>query len=244
MIDGEDLPPSVAPGALDDHLEGCRTCRSWRERAVAVSRAYRLREVPTTRDLSAAVLASRPPAGGTGRETCREPRPARVTVVRLGLVVVAVAQCALAAPALVWGTYRGAPAHVAHELGAFELALAAGFVFAAARPLRSPGVAAVAAVASVGLVATAFAGIATGATTWEMEAPHLVVVAGLVLTGVLTRAISLPPAKEGLRAGAPVAPAGEPSALAAGSGGWHRAPAGGTRRDKPSRTSQEMALGA
>ncbi|MER0478128.1 zf-HC2 domain-containing protein [Streptomyces sp. Edi2] len=28
-LDGEELPPGLTPGRLDDHLAGCRDCRRW-----------------------------------------------------------------------------------------------------------------------------------------------------------------------------------------------------------------------
>ncbi|MEW2433639.1 zf-HC2 domain-containing protein [Streptomyces caniferus] len=36
-LDGEELPPGVTPGRLDDHLAGCRDCRRWDARARALT---------------------------------------------------------------------------------------------------------------------------------------------------------------------------------------------------------------
>src|SRR5205085_6412835 len=59
--------------------------------------------------------------------------------VRLGLVLVGIAQLVLAVPSLVFGADEGAPVHIAHEAGSWDLALAVGFLFAAWRPLRAVG---------------------------------------------------------------------------------------------------------
>ncbi|MGW2918012.1 zf-HC2 domain-containing protein [Streptomyces angustmyceticus] len=36
-LDGEEPPPGLTPGRLDDHLAGCRDCRQWEVRARALA---------------------------------------------------------------------------------------------------------------------------------------------------------------------------------------------------------------
>ncbi|MFF8787897.1 zf-HC2 domain-containing protein [Streptomyces sp. NPDC015125] len=36
-LDGEELPPGLTPGRLDDHLAGCRDCRRWDAQARALT---------------------------------------------------------------------------------------------------------------------------------------------------------------------------------------------------------------
>ncbi len=71
--------------------------------------------------------------------------------VRVALAGIALAQLALAVPTLLFGTDEGAPVHIAHEVGAWDLALAVGFLFAAWRPLRAVGMLPFVAALSAGL---------------------------------------------------------------------------------------------
>ena len=69
-------------------------------------------------DLSAEVLEA-------ARAQRHRPDP-WMSTLRLGLVAVAIAQLALAVPGLVYGSDEGAPIHIAHEVGSWDLALAVG----------------------------------------------------------------------------------------------------------------------
>ena len=89
-------------------------------------------------DLTAAVLAALP------RELPGAAAAARArlvdTALRLALLAVAVAQAGLAWPALVSGTASmSAPVHMAHETGAWNLAVAAAFLAVAAAPRLAAG---------------------------------------------------------------------------------------------------------
>lgn len=201
-MDGEQAPAGVGQRALGDHLARCGGCRRWLEEAEAVNRLYRLRPAPVVPDLSATVLAAvgeggagrgRRPFGEQGKNHGPNSRWERSSLSRLALVLVGLAQLGFALPALVLGAYRGAPPHVSHELGALDVALAAGFVFAATRPASAWGVAVVAAAAALGLSITGLVGIAAGTTTWTLEAPHLLVLAGMLLAGAVARSPSSPP---------------------------------------------------
>ncbi|MFG2530200.1 zf-HC2 domain-containing protein [Streptomyces sp. NPDC048516] len=54
-LDGEELPPGLTPGRLDDHLAGCRDCRRW---------DARVRVLTTGLDRAAAHPADDPAAAG------------------------------------------------------------------------------------------------------------------------------------------------------------------------------------
>src|SRR6185312_15460324 len=105
--------------------------------------------------------------------------------LRLGLVAVAIAQLGLALPGLIYGTDEGAPIHVAHEVGAWDLALAIGFVFAAWRPLRAVGLLPFAAALSAGLILTAVLDIAHGRAVALTETTHLLELVGTMLLYLL-----------------------------------------------------------
>jgi hypothetical protein len=66
-------------------------------------------------------------------------------------------------------------------MGAFDVAVAVGFLVAARRPARAMGMLALTGVAATLLVLTAIVDLALGHTSLTDEAPHLLVVAGWLL---------------------------------------------------------------
>jgi predicted anti-sigma-YlaC factor YlaD len=149
--------PGLPRSAIDEHLRSCAACREFADDAWRVDD-----EMPRS----------------------VEHRP--FAVVRYGLVAVAAAQLAMAVPGLIFGTDEGAPIHIAHEVGAWDLALAVGFLFAAARPLRAVGMLPFAAALSTGFVLTAVVDIANGRQPALFELPHLLELAGTMLLWFLT----------------------------------------------------------
>jgi predicted anti-sigma-YlaC factor YlaD len=225
QLDGEDL--GMPAPALEDHLRGCRGCRMWADRAVAATRALRLRTADPVPDLTASILAAvadRPtivvpvavrvrtwlagsaapvrshagagaPGGARSLLGARssggarspgqahsgaEPAGEAPSLIRLALFLVAAAQVVIALPAL-FGDDLGATIHVAHEQGAWGLALAAGMAFGAWRPTRATAMLPVLTVfvACLGLM-TAL-DISAGRVAPSAEAPHLMAAFGLVL---------------------------------------------------------------
>jgi predicted anti-sigma-YlaC factor YlaD len=162
-LDGED--PGLPRAIIDDHLIGCASCRAF------VSGA----EMP---DLTPRIVAA--------AQDDRAVRPFRSSPVRVALVGVAVVQLALAVPTLIFGSDEGAPVHIAHEVGAWDFALAVGFLFAAWRPLRAVGMLPFVAALSVGLMLTAVVDIANGKTPALLELTHLLELVGAVLLWKLT----------------------------------------------------------
>ena len=112
-------------------------------------------------------------------------RPFLSSPVRVALVVIAVAQLALAVPTLLFGTDEGAPVHIAHEVGAWDFALAVGFLFAVWRPLRAVGLLPFVAALSAGLVLTVAIDIANGKTPAVLELTHMLELVGTVLLWML-----------------------------------------------------------
>lgn len=101
---------------------------------------------------------------------------------RIGLVAVAIAQIVLVTlPALIFGSDRGTPMHVAHEMGSFDLAIAVGFLVVAWQPARARGMHLLVGAAALLLLATATIDLLAGRTSLSDEAPHLLVLAGWVL---------------------------------------------------------------
>jgi predicted anti-sigma-YlaC factor YlaD len=104
----------------------------------------------------------------------------------LALVVVAGGVGLLALPALVFGRAEAA-AHVAHELGALNLALAGALLLAAIRPARAAGLLPVFGVVVVLLLVTAGDDLARGFTSWRHESAHALMIVGFVLLVCLAR---------------------------------------------------------
>ena len=185
LLDGE--IPRIERSAIDAHLAGCAACRAWREEAHEVTRRARIAAARPVPAPDPALLAA---AGAAfqRRSWWRALAPARVA-----LVLVALAQIAITIPALLSGSYRGAPIHVAHEMGAFDMALGIGFLVAAWRPARAQGMRALVGCAALLLVVTAVLDIIAGRTTAVDECSHLLVVAGWLL---LRRIAALAPLGE------------------------------------------------
>jgi predicted anti-sigma-YlaC factor YlaD len=188
LLDGESSP--LEPAQLEAHLAGCAACRSWRERAHAVTRRARLAAAAPA-PLPDSALLSAMQASDRRRSWWRS-----LAAVRVALVLVALAQLAFSLPDLLSGSYRGAPIHVAHEMGALDMALAVGLLVAAWRPVRAQGMRALVGCAALLLALTALIDLLDGRTSLSDEAPHLLVVAGWLL---LRRGATLAPLDAGDR---------------------------------------------
>ncbi|RKN34119.1 zf-HC2 domain-containing protein [Micromonospora musae] len=136
QLDGEET--SAERTAAEAHLAGCDDCRTWFDRAAAVSRRARL-SVPTAgRDLTDVVLAALP---------APEKRPRRnrlLLTLRSALGLVGAMQLVLGLVQIARGAADGhthpagalAAGHLWHESAAWNVAVGAGFLFVAAR--RTP----------------------------------------------------------------------------------------------------------
>jgi len=173
LLDGE--PPGVERSALDAHLAGCPSCRSWREQAHALTRRVRLASASPVPSPSASLMHALR-AAERRRRWWRS-----LALTRGALALVAVGQLVVTIPPLLFGTDHEAPMHVAHELGAFDMALAVGFLVAVLRPSRAQGMRTLVGCAALLLVVTAAIDLLTGRTTPSDELPHLLAVAGWLL---------------------------------------------------------------
>jgi predicted anti-sigma-YlaC factor YlaD len=169
----DDEPLGVDRHTLEAHLAGCSPCRRWRDHAHLVTRRFRLMPALVTPPARRALTAA---AGIGSRRRLRE-----IVLTRAALAMIAVAQVVwVTVPVFLFGD-RGAPTHVAHEMGSFDMALAVGFLVAAWRPARAQGMRALVGAAAVLLVGTAIVDLAGGLTSLGDEAPHLLAVAGWLL---------------------------------------------------------------
>ena len=105
------------------HVAGCPACRAFATDATAAHRLVRIAPAEPVPDLTAAILHATADA-----PTVSRPWALRL---RLALVAVAVVQILIAIPTLLGGAE-----HTQH-LSAFDLALAVGFLWVAARPAQA-----------------------------------------------------------------------------------------------------------
>src|SRR4051794_28031032 len=177
-LDGEVL--GLPERKLDEHLAGCPDCAGWADDVALVTRRARLAAAPPVPDLTARVLSVLP------RELPGTAAAARArlieTALRLALLAVGVAQAGIAWPALAAGTgAMSAPVHMAHETGAWNLALAAAFLAVAAAPRLAAG-----ALPFLGTFATLLSvvtvgDLAAGHVHADRAVAHLLLIAGVLL---------------------------------------------------------------
>jgi predicted anti-sigma-YlaC factor YlaD len=184
-LDGE--PAGVGAAELQGHLDGCAGCRAWYAAVTRVTRLARLAPAEPIPDLAPAVLAAVRPA--------RSLRHRLVAGTRGALVAVAFVQALLAWPGALTGRDGMVTGHVAHEVGAWNLALAVAFLAAATRPRTAEALVAPVGVFVAVLAVSAVSDAVAGDLRGSRLAAHLLVAAGLGLLVSMARAYPpLPPA--------------------------------------------------
>jgi predicted anti-sigma-YlaC factor YlaD len=201
-LDGE-LPPDPPVGptragapldavTLDAHLATCADCRGFAAEAARVHRVVRLAPAPDVPDLTPGILAA------IADERVAAPAPTGASqerALRWILVAIAAVQIAVAVPALLFGADAGLPVHTARHLGSFDIALAVGFLVAAWRPERIPGILPIVAALVVCLVGSSLLDVLSGTTGAGSEAHHATDFAGLVVVWLLSRSDVARPAR-------------------------------------------------
>jgi predicted anti-sigma-YlaC factor YlaD len=169
---------------LDDHLAGCAACAGWADASARVTRRARLAAAPEVPDLTAAVLAALP------RELPGAAVAARSRLLdaglRLLLLAAAVAQAGLAWPVLVSGAgAMSAPVHMAHETGAWNLAVAAAFGAVAAGPRLAAGALPFLGSFVALLLPVTVADLGAGHVHVDRAVAHLLLLAGVALVAAV-----------------------------------------------------------
>ncbi|WP_448611908.1 zf-HC2 domain-containing protein [Geodermatophilus sp. URMC 60] len=181
-LDGES--PGLPADELDAHLDACPACAAWARQVELVTRRARLAPAPAVPDLTATVLAALP------RELPGTVAAARARLataaLRLALLAVGVAQMAFAWPSVVAGTAAmSAPAHMAHETGAWNLGIAAAFLAVAAAPRLAAGALPFLGTFAGLLAVLTVADLRAGHVHAERAVTHLVLLAGVALVGAV-----------------------------------------------------------
>jgi predicted anti-sigma-YlaC factor YlaD len=195
-LDGE--PLGMPARQLDAHLATCPGCAAWADAAAVVTRRARRAPDAPAPDLTEAVLAALPDPRH------REAR-ARVLLdmLRLALLAVGVAQAGLAWPALADGSAAmSAPVHMAHETGAWNLAVGAALLAVAAAPGLAAGALPFLGTLAALLVSVTVADLGAGHVHADRAAAHLLLVAGVALVAAVAwrgRRPRLEPAASGRR---------------------------------------------
>ena len=181
-LDGE--PLGMSERALDEHLTGCAPCAAWAEDAARVTRRARLAPAPPVPDLTVAVLEALPRELPGAAEAARS----RVlgTAVRLALLAVGVAQAGIAWPVLATGAgAMSAPMHMAHETGAWNLAVAAAFLAVAAMPRLAAGALPFLVSFVLFLTPVTLADLAAGRVQVDRAVTHVLLLVGAALVGTV-----------------------------------------------------------
>jgi predicted anti-sigma-YlaC factor YlaD len=177
-LDGEDA--GVPDDEIDAHLAWCPDCAEWAEAASALARAVERTPAPSV-PLNPAVLASL-----TAPEPERRPGLLSVGEWRVLLALVAVAQLVVSFPGVLLHDGH-ASVHFAHELTAWDMSLAAGFLLAVLLPARAWGMLPLAAVLVAAMVGTSALDTISGNALLGREFVHALEVAGLVCLWAIAR---------------------------------------------------------
>lgn len=175
-LDGERA--LLADEELEAHLSACPSCEAVRLALPGVNRRLRVAAATPVPDLTAQVLTA------VGSPAALRER--RVVARVRGLVALAGgAQLLLGVATLLAVT--GPDLHAGRELGALQIALGAGLLLAAHRPVRAAGVLPIAGVVVLLTAVVAVVDVLAGATSLAAEAGHLGEVVGLLALWQLHR---------------------------------------------------------
>jgi predicted anti-sigma-YlaC factor YlaD len=179
-IDGED--PGLPTGEIDAHLAECPDCRVWADAAASPAlRSLASPADPIAVDPTLLARLVRPTAAAAPAHGLRSTLEWRVVLAIIGLT-----QVVLAWP----GGFLDdghASIHLAHELTAWDMGLAAGFLVVAWRPARAWGMLPLVGVLVAAMVVTSGVDLASGHALLGRETVHALALAGLACVWALAR---------------------------------------------------------
>lgn len=179
-LDGE--PLGIPALALRAHVVACPACTAWLAAAQRVTRLTRVAPADDIPDVSDAVINQL-----AGQPRPRMSRRTLARVCRFLLAVTGIAQAALAFPSLLGHDSMHATMHVAHEIGAWNAALAVGFGWVAFRPQRAAGLLPALSTFVILLFGLSLPDLVNGHVQGSRVSNHFLAVAGLVLLVLLAR---------------------------------------------------------
>ena len=166
---------------LTVHLDHCAGCRAHAGALDDLTRQLRVRPVEDMPDLVATVTARVRPA-----------RLGRGGWLRPALAWVALVMFVQSVPALVLGDLGGTDTHHARHLGAFGVALAIGFAYAAWRPHRAFGMLPFTAALVGTMLVALVADVVGSGRSAVSEIVHVTELVGLVLLWIIAGSPGLP----------------------------------------------------
>ncbi|SCL44188.1 Predicted anti-sigma-YlaC factor YlaD, contains Zn-finger domain [Micromonospora citrea] len=196
QLDGEESPAERV--AAETHLAGCEGCRTWWDRATAVTRRARLSVLVPGDDLTDAVLdalAEAPPPRRRARAVLGlRGRAALSLRAALGLIgalqlVLGLTQIGrgVAGPHVHPGGDALAAGHLWHESAAWNVAVGAGFLFVAARRTPPTGLVPMLSAFVGTLVLLSVNDLATGRVDTTRLVSHGFLLAGYAIVVALSR---------------------------------------------------------
>lgn len=183
-LDGED--PGIPDEVVARHLAGCAGCRRFEATSALVRRRLAVRRAEQVPDLTEPILA-RAYAGRREARVASARAAGSAHWTRWALLAVALTQLVLSVPPMMLGHDANAPVHLARELGAWDLALAAALLLVVFRPARAVGLVPFAGALAFAMFAGALADVVSGRAAPLAESQHLLELLGLGLLWLISR---------------------------------------------------------
>lgn len=180
-MDGEAVP-GLAMTDVDQHVQGCRPCTRWQDQAARINRLATLSPAGEERDLTDTVLRA-----AFAKEEPRKVASLPYLLVRIGLVLAAVAQAAVALVELLGqdDPMTAMAGHMDHETSAFNFAIGVVLVFVAADPRRARAqLPLLGSVVGVLVLVSTF-DLGAHAVGWSRLLTHIPLAVGLILVVLL-----------------------------------------------------------
>lgn len=188
-LDGEEAPVDRADA--DAHLVTCPDCRRWLDDAAAVTRLVRTSPAAAGPDLTEAVLPAAPGRWRSWMVVGLRVALGALGVAQLGLGLLQVTVLGSGSTGELHGTtVDGAtPGHLWHESAAWNIAIGAGFLWAAVRRGRPAGIVPILTVFLGALVLLDLTDLAAGRVELARLASHGFVLCGYLVVLALFRLV-------------------------------------------------------
>lgn len=194
ILDGESPEPPHEGAAVHNHLASCAACTTWHARAFRLKMATDASPAEPL-DLTERVLSTVREDGRRRQVYAESLQAGRRRILRITVGVAAVAQLALAIPALLTATGLSdfQVVHTSREMASFDIAVAVGFLLAALRPEWAKAFVPVAVVLAACLLFSSSLDVAQGMRALADETGHMVACVQAGLLWLLGRTVVRPP---------------------------------------------------
>jgi predicted anti-sigma-YlaC factor YlaD len=181
QLDGEPVTP------FEDHLDGCAECRTWLDKAAAVTRLTRIGLAVPSVGVPSSVLDAAPKPRRNRLVTGLRIALGTIGAAQLFLAVAQIAGAAMAGMSTAASAQGASPDHLLHETAAWNIGVGVAFLLIAGRFARPASVVGIL-TAFVGALLLLSAGdFIEGAVAWSRLASHILLIAGYAVVVVLSR---------------------------------------------------------